>query len=113
LVSDWSSDVCSSDLEGSARARARGVTRRGARVEDLVLQDRVAGNRIFADSRAQQGGKVALDLGLRGNRLELAISQVLDHAPGRFDFGALIIAEHEQLVLDDRSTGGDAELVLL
>ena len=61
----------------------------------------------------EQPGKVSLHLGLRGNRLELAVSEVLDDAAGGLDPRALVIAEDEQLVLDDRTAGGPAELVLL
>ena len=54
-------------------------------------------------SDARATGEIALDHGLRGNGVETAVSKILNGAAAGRDTRALVVAENEELVLDDRT----------
>src|SRR5205085_3607883 len=60
----------------------------------------------------EQPGEIAAYHRLGGDRHESAISQVLYASTGACYTCALVVAEHEQLVLDDGKAKRSAELIL-
>src|SRR6185437_8006730 len=81
-------------------------------IENLVLQNRAAES-VRPDLAAKKPGEVASCHGLCRNGEETAVTEVLNGAAAGRDARALVVAENEKLVFDDRTADGAAELILL
>src|SRR5207249_4618305 len=100
-------------LVGGAAGSAIAQTDCASRVEKLIVESRLARDRVGPKGSAQDAGKVAADHRRGGYGVQPAKSQVLENPARCLQAGALVVAKDEELVLDDRPADRGAELVLL